>query len=181
MDNLLRVLERTQDPDGQFFAPTSASIAELEIELAILEAHLQRHLAAAPPERDDNTDLLTQLPHAEVDLNALAGDRLRSSWTRSAWRSTTTSGPAAPTFRAEISGEMVDQLTQQIHQAEVESLARARAQRQSEVTLEGDAGSVLIKGSSVALCPGGSSTARERPVELAKRSVLIVEESVILA
>jgi hypothetical protein len=77
MDNLLRVLERNQDPDWQFFAPTSASIAELEIELANLEAHLQRHLAAAPPERDDNTDLLTQLPHAEVDLNALAGDRLR--------------------------------------------------------------------------------------------------------
>jgi hypothetical protein len=71
------VLERTQDPDGQFFARTSASIAELEIELANLEAHLQRHLAAAPPERDDNTDLLTQLPHAEVDLNALAGDCLR--------------------------------------------------------------------------------------------------------
>jgi hypothetical protein len=30
----------------------------------------------APPEREENTELLAQLPHAEVDLNALAGDRL---------------------------------------------------------------------------------------------------------
>lgn len=38
---------------------------------------LRRHLAAAPPEREENADVVTQLPHAEVDLNALGGDRLR--------------------------------------------------------------------------------------------------------
>jgi hypothetical protein len=52
-------------------------MAELENELARLDAQLQRHLAAAPPEREENTDVLAQLPHAEVDLNALAGDRRR--------------------------------------------------------------------------------------------------------
>jgi hypothetical protein len=75
MDNLMRVLERTQDPDGQLFARTSARMAELESDLAQLDMQLRRHLAAAPPEPEQNSELLAQLPHAEVDLNALAGDR----------------------------------------------------------------------------------------------------------
>jgi hypothetical protein len=137
MDNLLRVLERTQDPTGQFFTRTGARTAELETELAGLEAHLRRHLAAAPPERDDNTDLLTQLPHAEVDLNALAGDRLRRfldafraeiHYDVRTWRAV---------FRAQISGEMIDQLTQQISRAEVERSVRARARIQDEAKGKG--------------------------------------------
>ena len=128
-------------------------MAELENELVRLDAQLRRHLAAAPPEREENTELLAQLPHAEVDLNALAGDRLRRFLDafRVEIHYDVRTGRAV--FRAEISGEMLDQLTQQIHWAEVERSAHARARRQGEAKEEGGEGSPLIMGSSFRLCP----------------------------
>ena len=167
MDNLLRVLEHTQDPDGQFFARTGTRIAELETDLAGLEARLRRHLAAAPPERDDNTDLLTWLPHAEVDLNALAGDRLRRFLDAFRVEIHFDIRTGRAVFRAEISGEMIDHLTQQISRAEVERSVHARARRQRDAKEERDEGAQLIKGSSFRLCPRrvpyNKGTRRHRP------------------
>jgi hypothetical protein len=118
------------------------------------EAQLRRHLAAAPPEREGNTDLLAQLPHAEVDLNALAGNRLgrflhafrveihydvRTGRTYSGRRSAarcSISSPTDPSGRSRGS----------VH---------AHARLDDDAKEEGGEDSPLIIGSSFRLCPGG--------------------------
>jgi hypothetical protein len=57
-------------------------------------------------------------------------------------------------FRAQISGEMLDQLIQQIHRAEVERSVHARARRQRDTKEGGEEGSQLINESSLDCAPG---------------------------
>jgi hypothetical protein len=68
MDNLMRFLERERDPEGQLYRRTKKRMGELETELHEVEAQLRRHVAAKPPEPDDNVSLLEHLPQAEVNL-----------------------------------------------------------------------------------------------------------------
>jgi hypothetical protein len=77
MTNLMRVLERTSDPNGQLHRRTERRMAELEQEFAQAEARLQNHVAATPPEPEQNAGLLEHLPQLGVDLNLLPPDRLR--------------------------------------------------------------------------------------------------------
>jgi hypothetical protein len=134
------------------------------MDTARLDAQLRRHLAAALPEREENTELLAQLPHAEVDLNALAGDRLRRFLDafRVEIHYDVRTGRAV--FRAEISGEMLDQLTQQIHRAEVATSAHARARLKGDPKDGGGEGSPLIMGSSLDCAPGGIQPKTAPPV-----------------
>jgi hypothetical protein len=98
----------------------------------LLDAQLRQNLAAAPSQREENTDLLSQLPRAEVDLTVLAGDRLRRFLDafRVEIHYDVRTGRAV--FRAQISGEMLDQLTQQIRRAEVARSAHAHARLQGD-------------------------------------------------
>ena len=54
MTNLMRVLERTSDPNGQLHQRTERRLAELEQEFAEADARLQRHVASTPPEPEQN-------------------------------------------------------------------------------------------------------------------------------
>jgi site-specific DNA recombinase len=71
MTNLMRVLERTSDPNGQLHRRTERRMAELEQQFAEAEARLQKHVASTPPEPEQNAGLLEHLPQLGVDLNLL--------------------------------------------------------------------------------------------------------------
>jgi site-specific DNA recombinase len=77
MNNLMRVLERSSDPDGQLYQRTERRMAELGQEFSAAEKRLREHLASAPPEPDQNAGLLEHLPQLGVDLNLLTPERLR--------------------------------------------------------------------------------------------------------
>lgn len=77
MNNLMRVLERGSDPEGQLYKRTKKRMTELETEYTAAERRLRRHVAATPPEQEGNAGLPDHLPLMEVDLNLLPADRLR--------------------------------------------------------------------------------------------------------
>ncbi|GIH01942.1 hypothetical protein Rhe02_00090 [Rhizocola hellebori] len=77
MDNLMRVLQRDNDPQGQLYRRAKKRMLELEQSYAAVEAWLRRHAASTPPEQEGNAGLLDHLPMMAVDLNMLPADRLR--------------------------------------------------------------------------------------------------------
>jgi site-specific DNA recombinase len=156
MDNLMRVLEREHDPGGQLFKRTKRRIGELEKELAEAEAQLRRHIASAPPEREDNAGLLEHLPQIQVDLNQLAADRLRRLLDafRGGIHYDIRTGRA--TFRAEISADVIDQLVLLVRRAEAaRSVANRHGRSQSDLDEMGPADtgeSQTIMGNSFSKC-----------------------------
>ncbi len=117
MDNLMRVLERERDPEGQLYRRTKKRMGELETELHEVEAKLRRHVAAKPEAPDDNVSLLEHLPTAEVHLGRLAGDRLQRFLSAFRVEIHYDCRTRRGTFRAEISGNTIDQLTDVVRQA----------------------------------------------------------------
>jgi hypothetical protein len=110
MDNLIRALERTRDPGGQFAGRTQRRIAQLEEEAADIRRQLHSHQAAAPPPPANDVTVLSYLPIAAIDLDDLAVDRLRRFLDAFNIEIHYDCRSRRATVRAEISAEFVDRL-----------------------------------------------------------------------
>ncbi len=165
MDNLMRVLERERDPAGQLYLRAKQRMAELETERAQAEAQLRRHIAAAPSERADDASLLDHLPQVQVDLNTLAADRLRRFLDAFRVEIHYDIRSRRATFRAEISGDTIDQLVLHIRRAEATRSIHGRPAHQqggNETGPTEPGGSEMIIGSSFRECPRQDSNLRSR-------------------
>ena len=164
IDNLIRVLEKTSDPQGQLFKRTERRMAELEKELAELTEKLRQHRSSAPPPEENDLGLLEQLPQAEIDLNTLAADRLRRFLDAFQVEIHYNVQTRRATLRAEISGQMVDQLVQLISRVGKTTTASrpSLTPRANENGPAGSSGSDPLIMRSLGQCPRQDSNLRSR-------------------
>ncbi len=167
MNNLMRVLERESDPEGQLYKRTKKRTTEIEKEYADTATRLHRHVAATPPEREGNAGLLDHLPLMEVDLNPLPAERLRRFLEAFRVEIHYDLRTGRATFKAEISAETVAQLAQQASRADATLWQAVAATDHVLVATSKDGpakpgGSQMIKGSSFRKCPRQDSNLRPR-------------------
>jgi site-specific DNA recombinase len=77
MDNLLAVLERSSDPEGQLYRRAEQRIAQFEVDYAAATARLAELERDRPQPSGVNFQLLDHLPQGQLDLADLTTDRLR--------------------------------------------------------------------------------------------------------
>jgi site-specific DNA recombinase len=157
MTNLMRVLERTSDPNGQLYRRTERRMAELEHEYAEAGERLQKHLASTPPEPEQNAGLLEHLPQLGVDLNLLPSDRLRRFLEAFRVEIHYDIRTGRATVKAEISAKMIEELVQLTLRAEDIRWREPSAGRYVETSNRevnpAPRGSQMIIGSRLSECP----------------------------
>jgi hypothetical protein len=148
--------------------------ADLEPGASVARAARVRTAPQPPSSSSGHRECPTAVSAARADHRSRHADTSAHSPTRSSRRTPPRIRPSCLTcangifgirravFRAQISGEMLDQLTQQIHRAEAERSVRARARLHDDPTEGGGEGSPLIMGSSFRLCPRQDSNLRFR-------------------
>jgi hypothetical protein len=156
MTNLMRVLERTSDPNGQLYRRTERRMAELEQEFAEAGARLQKHLASTPPEPEQNAGLLEHLPQLGVDLNLLPSDRLRQFLEAFRVEIHYDVRTGRATFKAEISAKTIEELAQLALRAEDlrwrEPSAGSHVEMLNREEIPAPCGSQMIMGSRLSEC-----------------------------
>src|SRR3954447_9137589 len=141
-------------------------MAELEQESAEAEARLRKHVAATPPEPEQNAGLLEHLPLLGVDLNLLPPERLRRLLEAFRVEIHYDVRTGRATFKAEISAKTVGELAQLARRAEatrwqaVSSGNYAVSSDQENPAVPGTA--KMIIGSRFSECPRQDSNLRFR-------------------
>ncbi|WP_157756908.1 hypothetical protein [Plantactinospora sp. KBS50] len=131
-------------------------MAELEQEFAQAEARLRQHVAATPPEEEQDAGLLEHLPQLGVDLNRLPPERLRRFLEAFRVEIHYDGRTGRATFKAEISAKTTTELAQLARLAEA---TRGQQIRSADYTESSDRvipatpdGQQMIKGSRFGLC-----------------------------
>jgi site-specific DNA recombinase len=162
IDNLIRALERTRSPGGQFSTRTQARIAELEQQSADLTRQLVNHQAARPPAPANDLTLLNHLPVAAIDLNDLSTERLRRFLDAFHVEIHYDVRVRRATVRAEISAELVDRLTRAVGWAARPQPTRAASKTRDENGPADDGGATQTIMHSSGRCPRQDSNLRPR-------------------
>src|SRR3954466_1379047 len=152
----MRVLERTSDPNGQLYQRTERRMAELEREFAEAEARLRKHVAATPPEPEQNAGLLEHLLQLGVDLNLLPAERLRRFLEAFRVEIHYDVRTGRATFKAEISAKTIGELAQLARRAEATRWRAVSAADHAVSDQDRPAASSaaqMIKGSRLSECP----------------------------
>jgi hypothetical protein len=162
IDNLIRALERTRSPGGQFSTRTQARIAELEQRAADLTRQLMNHQAVRPPTPSNDLTVLNHLPVAAIDLNDLSTERLRRFLDAFHVEIHYDVRVRRATVRAEISAELVDRLTRAVGWAACPQPTRAASKTRDENGPTDDGGATQTIMHSSGRCPRQDSNLRPR-------------------